>query len=65
MKIERAISLAGGTKELAHVCGVTHPAVLQWKEKGAIPQARLWQLRLLKPEWFREAKQKRGEKAGV
>ena len=57
MKTEQAIKLADGAKALAELLGITPSAISQW---GAdVPQAREWQLRLLKPEWFRPAESKK------
>ena len=51
MKTQQAIDLAGGVIALANILGITRAAVYQW---GAwIPQQREWQLRVLKPEWFK------------
>lgn len=36
--------------ELAELLGIRQSAISQWKQ---IPKARLWQLKLLKPEWFK------------
>jgi predicted transcriptional regulator len=36
--------------ELAQLLGINQSAISQWKE---IPKARLWQLKLLKPKWFK------------
>jgi predicted transcriptional regulator len=36
--------------ELAQLLGINQSAISQWKE---IPKARLWQLKVLKPEWFK------------
>jgi predicted transcriptional regulator len=36
--------------ELAELLGIKQSAVSQWKE---IPKARIWQLKLLKPKWFK------------
>jgi predicted transcriptional regulator len=36
--------------ELAKLLGIKQPAISLWKE---IPKARLWQLKVLKPEWFK------------
>jgi predicted transcriptional regulator len=36
--------------ELAQILGINQSAISQWKE---IPKARLWQLKVLKPEWFK------------
>jgi hypothetical protein len=56
MKKQTAIELAGGQARLASLLGITTGAISQWGEN--IPQARVWQLRLLRPQWFIE--QKRG-----
>ena len=49
MNKEKAIKLAGSQTDLAKLLGIKQSAVSQWKY---IPQARIWQLKLLKPEWF-------------
>jgi hypothetical protein len=36
--------------ELAELLGIRQSAISQWKD---IPKARLWQLKLLKPKWFK------------
>jgi predicted transcriptional regulator len=46
------IKLAGSQRELAKLLGISQPAVSAWKE---VPQARIWQLKLLRPEWFKQA----------
>lgn len=43
------IKLAGSQYELAKLLGISQPAVSAWKK---VPQARIWQLKLLRPEWF-------------
>lgn len=43
------IKLAGSQNKLAKLIGVSQAAVSQWKE---VPQSRIWQLKILKPEWF-------------
>lgn len=50
MKTERAIELAGGPKALAELLEITPSAVSQWGED--VPQAREWQLKVVRPEWF-------------
>lgn len=52
MKTSRAIELAGGAKPLADLLEITPSAISQWKDD--IPESRKWQLRVLRPEWFRE-----------
>ena len=47
------IKLAGSQRELAKLLGISQPAVSAWKQ---VPQARIWQLKLLRPEWFNEEK---------
>jgi len=49
MTKEKAITLAGSQSALARLLGVSRGAVWQWK---ALPQGRLYQLMVLKPEWF-------------
>lgn len=51
MTKEQLITLAGSQTELAKLLGISQPAVSAWKE---VPQARLWQLKVIKPEWFKE-----------
>lgn len=52
MKTEQAISRAGGTKPLAEILGITSSAISQWGDE--MPESRVWQLRVLRPEWFGE-----------
>jgi len=49
MTKEQLIRLAGSQSELARILGITRAAVNQWPQ---IPEGRLWQLRVLRPEWF-------------
>ena len=44
MDIDTLISLAGGVGKLAALCGVSHPAVSQWRESGTIPATRVQQI---------------------
>jgi DNA-binding transcriptional regulator YdaS (Cro superfamily) len=54
MKVTEAIELAGGRRELAELLGISLQAVCQWRD--ALPQARVWQLQILRPEWFKRRK---------
>lgn len=54
MKTQQAIELAGTAAALAKILGITQSAITQWGEN--VPKARIWQLRVLKPAWFRKAK---------
>ena len=49
MDKQKAITLAGSQSELARILGITRAAVHNWK---MIPTGRLYQLMILKPEWF-------------
>lgn len=49
MSKDHFIQLAGSQRKLAELLGISQAAVSQWKE---VPMARLWQLQLLRPEWF-------------
>ncbi len=52
MNTQKAIELAGGSSALAALLGITPGAVSQWGEE--LPERRMWQLRVLRPEWFKE-----------
>jgi DNA-binding transcriptional regulator YdaS (Cro superfamily) len=49
MTKEQLVQLAGSQSELARILGINRAAVSQWKN---VPQARIWQLKSLRPEWF-------------
>jgi hypothetical protein len=52
MDKQQAIEKAGSTIALAKLLGITRQAISLWGK--TIPQARVWQLKALRPEWFRE-----------
>lgn len=56
MKTKDAIAKADGASKLAELLGITPAAISQWGKE--LPQAREWQLRLLRPEWFYQDKAK-------
>ena len=56
MKTTDAIKLAGSATALAEMLGITGGAISQWDEE--VPEARVWQLRVLKPKWFEKTKRK-------
>ena len=49
MTKEKAIELAGGQSKLAKILGVDRQVVWNWKK---IPMGRVYQLMVLRPEWF-------------
>jgi DNA-binding transcriptional regulator YdaS (Cro superfamily) len=51
MDKQKAITLAGSQSELAKILGITRAAVNHWK---VIPTGRLYQLMVLRPDWFVE-----------
>jgi predicted transcriptional regulator len=53
MNKQELIKLAGTQVQLAKLLGISQAAVSRWKE---VPKARIWQLKLLKPKWFKEQK---------
>lgn len=63
MKTTDAINLAGSASALAELLGITGGAVSQWGE--FVPQARIWQLQLLKPEWFGKTIRRRKDAPAV
>lgn len=48
---QEAIDFAGGQGRLADLLGITTAAISQWGDE--VPEARVWQLRVLCPEWFK------------
>jgi len=52
MNIEQIITKVGSQSELARLLGVSRGAVWIWKRDG-LPKSRIWQLKLLRPEWFK------------
>lgn len=52
MDKQQAIEKAGSAVALAKLLGITRQAISLWGK--TIPQARVWQLRALRPEWFKE-----------
>lgn len=50
MNAQTAIDLAGGATALAELLDITPSAISQWGDK--VPDARVWQLRVLRPAWF-------------
>jgi hypothetical protein len=54
MKTKNALELAGGTSALASLLEITPGAVSQWGDD--MPDQRIWQLKVLRPEWFKEPK---------
>lgn len=56
MTKQDAIQKAGSTQALADLLKISRPAISQWGE--TIPQARIWQLMALRPEWFRSETEK-------
>jgi hypothetical protein len=49
MDKHKAIRLAGSQSELARILGIHRTAVHQWKK---IPMGRIYQLMVLRPDWF-------------
>lgn len=56
MKTTDAINLAGSASALAELLGITGGAISQWGDE--VPEARVWQLRVIKPKWFDKPKRK-------
>lgn len=51
MKKATAIRLAGSANKLAKLLGIRHQSVIGWRE--VVPPLRVYQLKELKPEWFK------------
>lgn len=54
MKTLDALNLAGGNARLADLLGISPSAISQWGTD--VPEAREWQLRVLRPDWFEQTK---------
>jgi hypothetical protein len=50
MTKKELLTKVNNQSELAALLGISQSAISQWEE---IPKARLWQLKLLKPKWFK------------
>ncbi len=51
MKTQEAIKRAGNAVSLAKLLGITQSAISQWGE--VMPEARVWQLKAMRPKWFK------------
>ena len=49
MDKKQLIEKAGNQKALAQLLGISQAAISRWK---TVPEARIWQLKAMKPEWF-------------
>jgi predicted transcriptional regulator len=49
MTKQELIDKAGSRKALAELLGISLAAISQWTK---VPQARLWQAKDLRPQWF-------------
>lgn len=54
MKTQTATTLAGNAAELAKLLEISPSAVSQWGED--VPASRVYQLRVIKPSWFKKPK---------
>jgi len=51
MTKDQLVQLAGSQAKLARILGISRTAVNYWKQK--IPPLRMYQLKELRPEWFK------------
>jgi len=51
MEKSTAIKLAGSVQALANLLNISRPAIYQWKLM--VPKMRVFQLKAIKPEWFK------------
>lgn len=54
MKTQTAIKLAGSKLALARILGINRQAIQSWSEM--VPPLRVYQLKELRPEWFKSAR---------
>jgi len=52
IKKKEILAKAGSSIAVAHLLGISPAAISRWKT--FIPAARVWQLRVLKPQWFKD-----------
>jgi hypothetical protein len=52
MEKQKAIKLAGSQIKLAAILGVSQAAISQWGQD--VPVMRIYQLKTLKPDWFKD-----------
>jgi hypothetical protein len=50
--VSELIEKFGGPTVLADVFGIKPPSVYEWKARGVIPKARLFSMRLMRPDLF-------------
>jgi predicted transcriptional regulator len=63
METKKVIELAGSSAELARLLEITPGAISQWGKE--IPAQRVWQLKVIKPQWFESPRpQKTVQKVG-
>lgn len=48
----RIIDAMGGTVAVADIFGITTGAVSQWRDESGIPDARLFSIKLMRPDLF-------------
>jgi hypothetical protein len=51
MNTDKAIKLAGSREQLARLLGCAPITTYRWKPN--LPKSRMWQLEVLRPEWFK------------
>jgi hypothetical protein len=61
MKTQTAIELAGSSAKLAKLIEVTPGAISQWGEQ--VPVNRVWQLKVIRPAWFKPDRKPAKQKA--
>jgi hypothetical protein len=49
---DEALAVFARPAALARALGVTRASVSEWKEKGVLPEGRVWQLIALRPDRF-------------
>ena len=61
MQTQTAIDKAGSATALAQILGITGSAITQWGD--TIPPLRIYELKELRPKWFKADKQPASEAA--
>ena len=62
METKKVIELAGSSAELARLLEITPGAISQWGKE--IPAQRVWQLKVIKPQWFEPTRPQKTAQSG-
>jgi len=56
IEANRLIEAMGGTLKVSNIFNITTGAVSQWRDEGGIPEARMFSIKLMRPDLFKKLK---------